>query len=417
MVSLNVVSPNELRCGLGDDLHRSLQIGMMKKLASRIEQVPASLTLAIAAKAKAMRAEGIDVCSFSAGEPDFDTPRHIVEAAEAALEDGKTRYGAAAGEPKLREVIAKKLQTDNQLCYGAESIVVTNGGKQSLFNLMLALIEPGDEVIIPAPYWLSYPEMVKLAGGTPVIVPTTVESRFKITPAQLQQAITPQTKLLIFNSPSNPTGMVYTPDEVRAIASVVVEAGIWVVSDEIYEKILYDDAEHLSIGAASAASYEHTLVSSGFAKTYAMTGWRVGFLAAPPVITQAMIKLQGHSTSNVCTFAQFGAIAAYEGSQACVQEMLAAFSDRRQAMYNYLNALPGVACPKPDGAFYMFADISKLGMNSMEFCNGLLDAHQVAAVPGIAFGADHCIRFSYATDMDTIKKGMERLDTYIRSIL
>jgi aspartate aminotransferase len=388
----------------------------MKKLASRIEQVPASLTLAIAAKAKAMRAEGVDVCSFSAGEPDFDTPQPIVEAAKAALDQGKTRYGAAAGEPTLRAAIAHKLQTDNQLCYGAENIVVTNGGKQSLFNLMLAMVEPGDEVIIPAPYWLSYPEMVKLAGGIPVVVPTRIESRFKITPEQLRQAITPNTKLLIFNSPSNPTGMVYTPDEVRAIASVVVEAGIWVVSDEIYEKILYDGAEHLSIGAASPESYESTIVSSGFAKTYAMTGWRVGFLAAPLAITQAVSKIQGHSTSNVCTFAQYGAIAAYTGSQACVQEMLAAFAERRQVMYDSLNAIPGVACPKPEGAFYMFADISKLGMRSLEFCNTLLEAHQVAAVPGIAFGADDCIRFSYATDMETIKRGMERLDVYVRSL-
>ncbi|NJN86976.1 MAG: pyridoxal phosphate-dependent aminotransferase [Leptolyngbyaceae cyanobacterium SL_7_1] len=388
----------------------------MKKLASRIEQVPASLTLAIAAKAKAMRAEGIDVCSFSAGEPDFDTPKHIVEAAKVALDQGKTRYGAAAGEPQLRAAIAQKLQTDNQLCYGAENIVVTNGGKQSLFNLMLAMIEPGDEVIIPAPYWLSYPEMVKLAGGTPVIVPTSVDSRFKITPEQLRHAITPNTKLFIFNSPSNPTGMVYTPDEVRAIASVVVETGIWVVSDEIYEKILYDNAAHLSIGAASPESYEYTIVSSGFAKTYAMTGWRVGFLAAPPAIAQAVSKIQGHSTSNVCTFAQYGAIAAYQGSQACVHDMLAAFTQRRQVMYDYLNAMPGIACPQPDGAFYMFADISKLGMKSLDFCNGLLDAHQVAAVPGIAFGANDCIRFSYATDMETIRKGMERLEAYVRSI-
>lgn len=279
------------------------------KLAARISQVTPSLTLAISAKAKAMKADGLDVCSFSAGEPDFDTPDHIRAAAKAALDAGKTRYGPAAGEPKLREAIAQKLQTDNSLCYGAENIIVTNGGKQSLFNLMLALIESGDEVLIPAPYWLSYPEMVKLAEGTPVILPTTAETGLRITADQIRQAVTPKTKLLILNSPSNPTGMVYTPDEIRAIADVVVEKNLWVVSDEIYEKILYDGAKHLSIGAAGPEIYERTMTSSGFAKTYAMTGWRIGYLAGPPQIIQAVTTIQGHSTSNVCTFAQYGAIA------------------------------------------------------------------------------------------------------------
>lgn len=386
------------------------------KLASRVSQVAPSITLAISAKAKAMKAEGIDVCSFSAGEPDFDTPAHIVAAAKTALDQGKTRYGPAAGEPQLREAIAQKLQNDNQLCYGAENVVVTNGGKQSLFNLMLALIDPGDEVMIPAPYWLSYPEMVKLAEGVPVIVPTTLESGFKITPEQLRQAITPKTKLLIFNSPSNPTGMVYTPDEVKAIASVVVDHDLWVVSDEIYEKILYDGAQHLSIGATGPEIYERTIVSSGFAKTYAMTGWRVGFLAGPSPIVKAVSTIQGHSTSNVCTFAQYGAIAAYQGSQDCVAEMLVAFAQRRQVMYDALTAMTGLACPRPDGAFYMFVDISQTGLKSLEFCNRLLDEYQVAAIPGIAFGADDCIRFSYATGMETIKTGMERLSTFAKSL-
>jgi aspartate aminotransferase len=384
------------------------------ELASRLSQVAPSITLAIAAKAKALKADGVDVCSFSAGEPDFDTPKHIVDAAKMALDQGKTRYGAAAGEPKLREAIAKKLQTDNQLCYGIENVVVTNGGKQSLFNLMLALINPGDEVIIPSPYWLSYPEMVRIAEGVPVILPTTLESSFKITPEQLRQAITPKTKLLIFNSPSNPTGMVYTPDEVRAIAAVVVEHNIWVVADEIYEKILYDGATHLSMGAVGPEIYERTIVSSGFAKTYAMTGWRIGFLAGPEPLIRAVTTVQSHSTSNVCTFAQYGAIAAYEESQDCVKEMLSAFSARRQVMLAALNAIPELTCPKPDGAFYMFADISKTGMKSLEFCNQLLETQQVAAVPGIAFGADDCIRFSYATDMETIQKGMERLTRFLQ---
>lgn len=387
------------------------------KLAARIERVSPSMTLAIDSKAKAMKAEGIDVCSFSAGEPDFNTPKHIVEAAKAALDAGKTRYGPAAGEPRLQEAIAQKLQRDNGLCYGAENILVTNGGKQSLFNLMMAVIEAGDEVLIPAPYWLSYPQMVKLAEGTPVIVPTTIESGFKVSPEQLRQAITPKTKLLIFNSPSNPTGMVYTPDEVRAIAAVAVEMGIWILADEIYEKILYDGTQHLSIGAASPEAYECTIVSSGFAKTYAMTGWRVGFLAAPQPILQAATKLQGHSTSNVCTFAQYGAIAAYEGSQDCIQEMLVAFAERRTVMLEGLNSIPGIRCPQPDGAFYMFPSIAKTGMKSLEFCDALLESQQVALIPGIAFGADDCIRLSYATDMDTIKRGMERLAKFTQSIL
>lgn len=387
------------------------------ELAARVKQVSPSLTLAIAAKAKAMKKDGIDVCSFSAGEPDFDTPDHIKQAAKTALDQGKTGYGPAAGEPRLKEAIAQKLQNDNGLCYGADNVIVTNGGKHSLYNLMQALIEPGDEVIIPAPFWLSYPEMVKLAGGTPVIVSTTVESSFKVTPEQLRQAITPKTKLLIFNSPSNPTGMVYTPDEVRAIAAVVVDSKIWVVSDEIYEKILYDGAEHLSIGAVGPEIYEQTIVSSGFAKTYAMTGWRIGYLAGPPQLIRAVTTIQSHSTSNVCTFAQFGAIAAYEGSQDCVKQMVQSFSERRQVMLDSIQAIPRLSCAKPGGAFYLFPDISQTGMTSMDFCNALLDEKQVAAIPGIAFGADHCIRLSYATDMDTIHKGIERLDAFVRSRL
>jgi aspartate aminotransferase len=386
------------------------------KLAARVGQVTPSLTLAIDSKAKAMKRDGIDVLSFSVGEPDFDTPAHIRSAAETAMNQGKTRYGPAAGEPKLRGAIAQKLQRDNNLCYEAANIVVTNGGKHSLFNIMMALIEPGDEVIIPAPFWVSYPEMVKLAEGTPVIVQTTTESGFRITPEQLRQAITPKTKFLILNSPSNPTGMVYTPEEVRAIAQVIVEKDIWVISDEIYEKILYDGAEHLSIGAVSEAAFERTIVSSGFAKTYAMTGWRVGFLAAPLSIIKAVETIQSHSTSNVCTFAQYGAIAAYEGSQDCVKEMVEAFAERRQVMLDYLNNIPGFTCPAPTGAFYMYPNISKLGINSLDFCSGLLDKFQVAAVPGVAFGTDDCIRLSYATSVENIRQGMDRLAAYVAAI-
>ncbi|OUL25559.1 pyridoxal phosphate-dependent aminotransferase [Nostoc sp. 106C] len=385
------------------------------KLAARVSQVTPSLTLAIAAKAKAMKAEGVDVCSFSAGEPDFDTPAHIKAAAAKALDEGKTKYGAAAGEPKLREAIARKLKADNGLDYKAENVIVTNGGKHSLYNLIVALIDTGDEVIIPAPYWLSYPEMVTLVGGVSVIVPTDASTGYKITPEQLRKSITPKTKLFILNSPSNPTGMVYTPAEIKALAEVVVDADIFVVSDEIYEKILYDGAEHISIGSLGKEIFARTLISNGFAKAYSMTGWRIGYLAGPVEIIKATSTIQGHSTSNVCTFAQYGAIAALESSQDCVEEMRQAFAKRRQVMLDRLNAIPGLSTAKPDGAFYLFPDISKTGLKSLEFCDALIEEHQVAVIPGIAFGADDNIRLSYATDMATIEKGMDRLEKFVRS--
>ncbi len=387
------------------------------KLAARVEQVPASLTMAVSAKAKAMKAEGINVLNFSVGEPDFDTPQHIVSAAKEALDQGKTRYGPAAGEPRLRQLIAQTLSAETDSSYHADNIIVTNGGKHSLYNLMMAVIEPGDEVIIPAPYWVSYPEMVKLAEGTPVIVPTYGDTSYKITPELLRQSITPQTKLFILNSPSNPTGMVYTPEEIRALAEVVVEQGIYVVSDEIYSRIIYDDTKHLSIAAAHPESYKYTLISSGFAKAYAMTGWRLGYLAGDAEVIKALVRLQSHSTSNVCTFAQYGAIAALEGSQGCVEEMRLAFSKRREVMYGLLNAIPGISCIKPDGAFYMYANIGKLGMTSMDFCTALLEDKHMATVPGIAFGNDDHIRISYATDLSSIETGMKRLDEFARSLL
>ena len=385
------------------------------KLAARVGEVTPSITLAIAAKAKAMKAEGIEVSNFSAGEPDFDTPEHIKAAVKLALDQGKTRYGPSAGEPKLREAIARKLKTENNLDYKAENVIVTNGGKHSLFNLMMALIESGDEVIIPAPYWLSYPEMVKLAGGVPVIVQTDASTAYKITAEQLARAITPNTKLFVLNSPSNPTGVVYTPAEIKALAEVVVERDILVVSDEIYEKILYDGAEHLSIGSLGAEIFERTIISSGFAKAYSMTGWRLGYLAGEASLIKAVSTIQGHSTSNVCTFAQYGAIAALESSQDCVEQMRQAFAERRQVMLERLNTIPGITCAPPDGAFYMFVNIGKTGLTSLEFCDALLETQQVATIPGIAFGADDHIRLSYATDMISIKKGMDRLDKFVRS--
>ncbi|RFP60655.1 MAG: pyridoxal phosphate-dependent aminotransferase [Limnothrix sp. CACIAM 69d] len=385
------------------------------KLAARVGQVTPSITLAITAKAKAMKASGLDVCSFSAGEPDFPTPAHVVAAAQKALDEGKTRYGPAAGEPALRQAIARKLNRDNRLPYEPEQVIVTNGGKHALYGLMMAMIETGDEVIIPAPYWLSYPEMVVLAGGKPVIVPTTEETGYKITPEQLRSVITPRTKLLVMNSPSNPTGKVYSPDEIRAIAQVVIDADIAVVSDEIYEKILYDGAEHLSI-AAVEGMFDRTLVCNGFAKAYSMTGWRVGYLAGPHALINAVATIQGHATSNVCTFAQFGAVAALEESQDCVAEMLVAFTKRRSVMLERIRALPGITCSEPEGAFYLFPNITKLGLGSIEFCQRLLEEFQVATIPGLPFGSDANFRLSYATDLDTILRGMDRLDKFVASL-
>ena len=386
------------------------------KLASRVNQVTPSLTLAIDSLAKEMKKNGEDVCSFSAGEPDFDTPTHIRAAAKKALDEGKTRYGPAAGEAGLRKAIAEKLLRDNQLAYNADNVIVTNGGKQSLYNLIMALIEAGDEVIIPAPYWLSYPEMVTLAGGTSVIVNTSLENQYKITPEQLEAAITPKTKLFVLNSPSNPTGIVYTPEEIAALAKIVVEKDILVVSDEIYEKILYDGAIHRSIASFGPEIFQRSIISNGFAKAFSMTGWRVGYIAGPVEIVEAMTKIQGHSTSNVCTFAQYGAIAALESPQDCIEEMVKAFSERRQYILERVRSLPGLNCPTPNGAFYVFIDISQTGLKSRDFCQKLLETQKVAAIPGIAFGADDCIRLSYATDLKTIEKGFDRLDQFIGSL-
>jgi aspartate aminotransferase len=385
------------------------------KLAQRIGEIEPSVTLSIAALAKAMQQDGKDVCSFSTGEPDFDTPAHIKAAAKQALDLGKTKYGAAAGEMRLREAIATKLQQDNQLNYRAANILVTNGGKHSLYNLMMALLDPGDEVIIPAPYWLSYPEMVKLAGGVPVIVPTDSSTDYKITAAALDAAITPKTKLFILNSPSNPSGVVYSRAELQALAKVIVDRQILVVSDEIYEKIIYDGVEQVSIGTLGKDIFDRTIISNGFAKAYSMTGWRIGYLAAPVELIQAASTLQGHSTSNVCTFAQYGAIAALEGDPECVETMRQAFAVRRQAILDRLHDIPGLSCAKPDGAFYLFVNIASTNLSSLEFCQQLLEQQQVAAIPGLPFGADDHIRLSYATDLDTIDKGMSRLAKFIKA--
>ncbi|MBE9014369.1 pyridoxal phosphate-dependent aminotransferase, partial [Pseudanabaenaceae cyanobacterium LEGE 13415] len=370
-------------------------------------------------KVQELKRAGIDVIGLGAGEPDFDTPDFVKEAAIEAIRRGQTKYTNVDGTPELKDAIAAKFKRDNGLDYTPAQISVNVGGKHTLFNALVATVEAGDEVIVPAPYWVSYPEMVKLAGGTPVIVKTTAETQFKITPDQLRQAITDKTKLFILNSPSNPTGVVYTPDEIRAIAEVIVEKQIYVVSDEIYERLLYDGAEHLSIAAASPEAFDRTIISHGFAKAYSMTGWRVGYLAGNVELIKAASKIQGHSTSNVCTFAQYGAIAAYEDprSNESVELMRQAFAERRQAIFDLVSAIPGLSSVKPDGAFYLMVDISKLGKSSLEFCDGLLTEQKVAAIPGIAFDADDHIRMSYATDMATIEKGIDRLAAFVKSKL
>lgn len=391
---------------------------MVTTLATRIARVKPSLTMAISAKAKALQAAGEDVCGFGAGEPDFDTPDHIKAAAIRALQDGQTKYGPAAGMPALREAIATKLKRENQLPFAAKNIAVTNGGKQSLFNVAMALLQAGDEVILPAPYWVSYPAMIAMAEATAKIVTTEEANQFKLTAAQLEAAITPRTKLLVLNSPSNPTGAVYARAELEAIAELVVRHQLYVVSDEIYEKLIYDDCEHVSIGSFGSEIFQRTIVSSGFAKAYAMTGWRVGYLAGPEDIIKATTTLQSHSTSNVCTFSQYGALAALASAEsaAAIASMHRAFAERRDAIYGKLTAIPGVTCSKPMGAFYVFPNISALGLGSIEFCDRLLDEYRVAAVPGVAFGADECIRMSYATDLDTIETGCDRLAKFARGL-
>ncbi|MBD2319900.1 pyridoxal phosphate-dependent aminotransferase [Phormidium tenue] len=380
------------------------------QLAKRLRNIQPSLTLAIDAKAKAMKASGIDVCSFSAGEPDFDTPDHIKAAAKTALDQGKTRYTAAAGIPELKQAIAAKLLRDNQVTYKPEQIIVTNGGKHSLYNLMMAILDEGDEVIIPVPFWVSYPEMAKLADANPVFVVTTEETGYKITPEQLEAAINPKTKLFVLNTPSNPTGMVYSPAEIKALAEVLERhPHVYIVSDEIYEKILYDGATHISIASVSPAMYDRTLISSGFAKAYSMTGWRVGYLAGAPEIIKAATLIQSHSTSNICTFAQYGAVTALNDSQDCVETMRKAFAERRDVMYDLLTSISGFTCPKPDGAFYLFPSIKAFGIPSLEFCDKLLEDQKVALIPGIAFGLDNCIRLSYATNLETIREGCDRI--------
>ncbi len=389
---------------------------MNYKIAQRAASLSPSLTLAIDSKAKAMKAAGEDVVGFGAGEPDFDTPQHIKDAAAAALAAGFTKYTPSSGIPELRQAIADKFQRENGLTYKPSQIIVSNGGKHSCYNVILVTCQEGDEVIIPSPYWLSYPEMVKLAGAKPVILETTDKTEFKVTPAQLRAAITANTRLFILNSPSNPTGSVYTPDEIKALGDICVEKGVLIMSDEIYEHLTYDGAQVKSVASFSQAHYDHTIIVHGFAKVWSMTGWRLGFLAAPEPIAKAIDAVQSHSTSNPCSFAQKGGVAALTGSQEHLPKWLAEYAKRRTRAWEMLNAMPGVTCVNSKGAFYLFPNISGTGLKSADFCARLLEQEKVAAVPGIAFGADDYIRISYATSLANIEKGLGRMDSFVRGL-
>jgi len=386
-------------------------------LSDRAKALQPSLTLAIAAKAKQLRADGADVCSLSAGEPDFDTPEFIRAAAIKALDGGQTRYGPAAGEPALREAIATKLSQENNVATRAAQVLVTNGGKQALYNLFQVLLGPGDEVLLPAPYWLSYPEIARMAGASVKELPSDADQGFRLKPEQLEAAITPASRLLVLNSPSNPTGMVLSRAELEAIAAVLRRhPQVLVVCDEIYEFLLAPGHTHHSFAAVAPDLADRIFTVNGFAKGWAMTGWRIGWLAGAQEVIAAASALQSQTTSNVCTFAQFGALAAISGSRQCVHTMAAEFNVRRSLLTEGLMAMEGLKLMAPEGAFYAFPDVSHFGLDSMTLCNRLLDEVGLAVVPGVAFGDDRCIRLSCAASPATIEDGLERLQRFLGSL-
>jgi aspartate aminotransferase len=385
-------------------------------ISTRANSLTPSLTLSIDSKAKAMKAEGIDVCGFAAGEPDFDTPDHIKAAAIEALNKGFTKYTPSSGIPELRQAIAEKFATDNHLEYKSSQIIVSNGAKQSCFNAILATCEPGDEVVIPSPYWLSYPEMVRIAGADPVFVQTREQNGWKMTAEEFENAMTPRTKMVILNTPGNPTGSIYTREELEKIVEVAAEEDILILSDEIYEKLVYDETEHVSVGSLSPEAYKLTITVNGFSKAYAMTGWRLGYLGAPEPIAKAIDSIQSHSTSNPCSFSQHGGLAALRGDQQAVNDMRDEFNLRRDYMFGRLASISQITAVKPLGAFYILANISRLSLTSQNFADRLLSKANVAVVPGAAFGDDRTIRFSYATSLDVIKKGMDRFEDFCRTV-
>lgn len=390
----------------------------MRQTAPRLNLIAPSPTLALDAKAKALKAAGHDVIGFGIGEPDFNTPEHIREAGIKAIRDGFTRYTPADGIVELKEAVCEKFKRDNGLTYKPSQVAVSNGGKHTLYNIFLTLFGPGDEVIVPAPYWVSYPPMLLLAGATPVIVNTTSDNDYTITPEQLGAHITPRTKGILINSPSNPTGMAYGEDKLRGLIDLIVKHDLWVVSDDIYEKIIFDDFQFKNLPMLDPGLYDRTVIAHGVSKTYAMTGWRVGFMAGPEQVAKGVSKIQSQTTSNPCSISQKAAVAALNGPQESVAEMVASFKRRRDLVLGLLAEIPGVTCPVPQGAFYVFPDISayfgkkygdKLMNGSDDIADYLLDKAGAAIVPGSGFGDDKTLRISYAVSDEDIKRGLSRV--------
>jgi len=386
--------------------------------------VEASITMSITALANQLKSEGKPVIGMSAGEPDFDTPEFIKAAGVKAINEGKTKYTAAAGLPVVKESIAKRLQRDHGLSYDPSQIVVSCGAKHSIFNVLLAVLNHGDEVIIPSPYWVSYPDQVKMLGGKSVFIETTDKDNFKITADALEQAITPKSKVFILNTPSNPTGMVYTKEELSAIADVIVKHDLLVISDEIYEKLIYD-GQHVSIASLGDAIKDRTILINGASKAYSMTGWRIGYAAMPKEIASVCSRLQSHSTSNPTSISQWASLAAFDGDDSDVEIMKKAFVERKKVMVSRLNSIPGVTCLDPQGAFYAFPNISGLIgkksssgeiKDSVSFCTLFLQDKLVACVPGSGFGAEGYIRLSYATSMDAINTALDRLEEWVSEL-
>ena len=395
-------------------------------LSTLVNRLAPSATLAMSQKSAELKAQGVDVINLSVGEPDFNTPDHIKEAAKKAVDDNFSRYSPVAGYPALRKAIVEKLKNENGLDYAPEQIVCSNGAKQCVCNAVMALVSPGEEVIIPAPYWVSYPQMVLMADGKPVFVEAPIEQDFKITPEQLEAAITPKTKALILCSPSNPTGSVYSAAELEALAAVLRRhPQVWVISDEIYEKLIYDGRKHLSIAQLGEQIKAQTFLVNGMSKAYAMTGWRIGYVAGPRHEITAMANFQSQATSNANTIAQYAAMKALQGDQSCVDEMVKEFEKRRDLMVERINAIPGISCRKPQGAFYIMMNIKQLlgrtynGRvleSSMDFAELLLAEKQVAVVPGVAFEAEGYCRLSYAVSADQINRGLDRIEEFVRTL-
>lgn len=388
------------------------------KLAERVKALTPSTTLAITAKAKELKAQGIDVIGLGAGEPDFNTPQHIIDAALASMKEGHTKYTPSGGLPALKDEIIKKFDKEQGLSYTQKEIIVTSGAKHALYTLFQVILDEGDEVIIPAPYWVSYPEQVKLAGGVPVFVEALEENHFKITPQQLASAITDKTKAVIINSPSNPTGMIYEKEELQALGEVALEKNILIVSDEIYEKLVYGDNRHVSIAELSPELKNQTIIINGVSKSHSMTGWRIGYAAGSEQIIGAMTNLASHSTSNPTTTAQYGAIAAYAGSQQPVEDMRQAFQERLNVIYEQLIKIPGYSCVKPQGAFYFYPNVreaAKLtGYETVDaFVAALLEEANVAVVPGSGFGTPDNIRLSYATSLENLEEAVSRMKKFV----